>query len=160
MRKYIQKQGATRIYRIFFQEPFLKNISTVKGLLITGTFWWQTVPLLSGHLLVFLASHACKYAQCFFSALLKGHLSTLTEIMVAAWSIGLGVLLLLFFSHCFGDQQLFLIILVTIIDYFYFFNYILSSCKFYHDCILATKKCEKNKTKQKNWLDTLTSKEK
>ena len=72
----------------------------------------------------------------------------MTEIMVAASSIDLGVLLLLFFSHCFGDQQLFLIILVTIIDYFYFFNY-MSSCKFYHDCILAPKKSEKNKTKQK-----------
>ena len=85
----------------------------------------------------------------FFPALLKwAPLSSLTEIIVAAWSIGLGVLLSLFFSHCFGDQQLFLIILVTIIDYFYFFNY-MSSCKFYHDCILAPKKCEKNKTKQK-----------
>ena len=41
----------------------------------------------------------------------------------------------------------------------------MSSCKFYHDCILARIKCQKkqqtNKQKQKNWLDTLlTSKEK
>ena len=90
----------------------------------------------------------------FFSLLFQsGHLSSLTEIIVAAWSIGLGVLLLLFFSHCFGDQQLFLIILVTIIDYFYFFNY-MSSCKFYHDCILAPKSVKKTKQNKKNWLDT------
>ena len=42
----------------------------------------------------------------------------------------------------FADQQLFLIIIVTIINYFYFFNY-MSSCKFYHDCILAPKKRKK-----------------
>ena len=72
----------------------------------------------------------------------------MTEIMVAAWSIGLGVLLSLFFSHCLGDQQLFLIILVTIIDYFYFFNIII--CLLVNSIMIAflpRKKCEKkNKT--------------
>ena len=43
---------------------------------------------------------------------------------------------------------MFLIILVTIINYFYFFNYT-SSCKFYHDSILAPIKSQKKKTKTK-----------
>ena len=48
-------------------------------------------------------------------------------------------------------SNLFLIILVTIINYFYFSNYI-SSCKFYHDRILAPIKCQK---KEKKYLNTL-----
>ena len=79
--------------------------------------------------------------------------------MVAAWSIGLGVLLSLFFSHCLGDQQLFLIILVTIIDYFYFFNIII--CLLVNSIMIAflpCKKCEKkkNKTSKEKWDQAIT----
>ena len=56
-------------------------------------------------------------------------------------------------SHMpFCGSAIVLIILVTIINYFYIFNY-MSSCKFYHDCILAPIKC------QKKVLDKTTQKE-
>ena len=96
----------------------------------------------------------------FFSALLKWtplYLDWDHGCSLEYWPTCAAVIV---FSRCFGDQRLFLIILVTIINYFYFFNYNMSSCKFYHDCILAPKKCKKQTNKQKNWLDTLTSKEK
>ena len=41
-----------------------------------------------------------------------------------------------------GSAIVFLIILVTVVNYFFFFNY-MSSCKFYHDFILAPIKCQK-----------------
>ena len=66
---HLQVKGATRRY--FSKSPFLKNISTVKVLLIIGTFWWQTVPLLRRHLLMFLAARACTYAHCFFPCSFK-----------------------------------------------------------------------------------------
>ena len=53
--------------------------------------------------------NTCMYIRTlfFFPALLKQHLSTLTEIMVAAWSIDLGVLLLLFFLIVLGISNCF-----------------------------------------------------
>ena len=62
--------------------------------------------------------------------------------------MGLGSRLHLLFC----GSAIVLIILVTIINYFYFINY-MSSCKFYHDCILTPIKC------QKKVLDKTTQKE-